>query len=300
MALDAVVWASIHWQASNAAFNLAVLGATCRTYEWNMYGARTDTLNAGLATDRLLAEWPTAAEPIAGRTEPYSDGVDPDPHHGRARFGLSAKSNTSAQSTRAEHVHINIPGRIAELKAYGSSSAAREWQNALRETFQARSRPASWRLASVAPRQTNLVICWSAPHESHALRSVELYMTRLPLVRPFTTSSHTKDHLEHILIRVRDQEGGRRLGRVRQPVRSVLLSETNETSWHILRDFPDSRPARSAFRGRQPGGGDLVEGTRQQFRQGRLEMACWDLLTRVTHTPLAQALAALAPRSTPA
>ncbi len=42
---------------------------------------------------------------------------------------------------------------------------------------------------------------------SHTLRSVELYLVRLPLVRPFTTSSHTKHHLDHILIRVRDQDG---------------------------------------------------------------------------------------------
>src|SRR5713226_1365545 len=76
MGLNAVVWAFDPLQASNAAFNLGVLGATCRTYEVDMYGARTDALNAGLATDRLLAEWPTAAEPTAGRTDPWPDGVD--------------------------------------------------------------------------------------------------------------------------------------------------------------------------------------------------------------------------------
>ena len=42
---------------------------------------------------------------------------------------------------------------------------------------------------------------------SHTLQSVELYMVRLPLVRPFTTSSHTKHHLDHILIRARDTSG---------------------------------------------------------------------------------------------
>src|SRR5438067_4291023 len=77
MDVDAVVWAFDPLQASNAAFNLDVLGATCRTYEVDMYGARTDALNAGLATDRLLAEWPTSApEPAAGRTQPWSDGVE--------------------------------------------------------------------------------------------------------------------------------------------------------------------------------------------------------------------------------
>ena len=45
---------------------------------------------------------------------------------------------------------------------------------------------------------------------SHTLRSIELYLVRLPLVRPFTTWSHTKDHLDHILIHVVvDHDGGR-------------------------------------------------------------------------------------------
>src|SRR5947209_6172850 len=62
MGLEAVVWAFDPLQASNAAFNLAVLGATCRTYEVDLYGSRSDALNAGLATDRLFAEWATSGE----------------------------------------------------------------------------------------------------------------------------------------------------------------------------------------------------------------------------------------------
>src|ERR1700730_7176299 len=76
MGLAAVVWAFDPLQASNAAFNLVVLGATCRTYEVDMYGARTDALNAGLATDRLLAEWPTTADVAEARTELWPDGAD--------------------------------------------------------------------------------------------------------------------------------------------------------------------------------------------------------------------------------
>jgi len=137
MALDAVVWAFDPLQASNAAFNLGVLGATCRTYEVDMYGARTDALNVGLATDRLLAEWPTAVEPTAGRTDPWPDGVDLI-HTGVVRdLGFRKVENINPIPAGARHVHIKIPGRIADVKAYGPSSTAREWQIALRETFQA-------------------------------------------------------------------------------------------------------------------------------------------------------------------
>ena len=72
---------------------------------------------------------------------------------------------------------------------------------------------------------------------SHTLRSVELFMVRLPLVRPFTTSSHTKHHLDHILIRVRDQHGAEGWGECASASDPYYCSETSETSWHILRDF---------------------------------------------------------------
>jgi len=137
MALEAVVWAFDPLQASNAAFNLGVLGATCRTYEVDMYGARTDALNAGLATDRLLAEWPTAAEPIAGRTVPWSDGVDLIHTKVVPGLGFPKVDRIGPITPATKHVHIKIPGRIADVKAHGSSSAASEWQSALRETFQA-------------------------------------------------------------------------------------------------------------------------------------------------------------------
>jgi predicted GNAT superfamily acetyltransferase len=136
MGLEAVVWAFDPLQASNAAFNLGVLGATCRTYEVDMYGARTDALNAGLATDRLLAEWPTtSADPAAGRTEPWPDGVeliDTTVTH-----ELPTVDRINPIPSDATHLHVTIPGRIADVKTYGPPSAAREWQLALRETFQA-------------------------------------------------------------------------------------------------------------------------------------------------------------------
>ena len=52
---------------------------------------------------------------------------------------------------------------------------------------------------------------------------IDLTLVRLPLVRPFQTSSSRKEHLDHILVRVRTAGRRDRLGRVRQPVRPVLL-----------------------------------------------------------------------------
>ena len=125
---------------------------------------------------------------------------------------------------------------------------------------------------------------------SHTLRSVQLFLVRLPLIRPFTTSSHTKDHLEHILVRVRDEEGGEGWGECASAADPYYCSETTESSWHILRDFlapavlgvgwdrPDDA-ARTWAR---------VRGN--NFAKAGIEMACWDLFTRVRSEPLAGAL----------
>ncbi|MFI5457792.1 MAG: hypothetical protein ACHRXM_20320 [Isosphaerales bacterium] len=63
--IDLIAWAFDPLQARNAHFNLARLGATSGRYVANMYGERADRLNAGVPTDRLIAEWSTTAAPPA-------------------------------------------------------------------------------------------------------------------------------------------------------------------------------------------------------------------------------------------
>jgi predicted GNAT superfamily acetyltransferase len=136
MGLEAVVWAFDPLQASNAAFNLGVLGATCRTYEIDLYGSRSDALNSGLATDRLLAEWSTRSEP-EGRVEPWPDGVqliETEPFHNR---GFFKPSRVRQIPPGAEHLQVEIPASIADIKAYAAPSAAQEWQQAVRDALQA-------------------------------------------------------------------------------------------------------------------------------------------------------------------
>jgi predicted GNAT superfamily acetyltransferase len=128
MGLDVVAWAFDPLQASNAAFNLGVLGATSRLYELDMYGARTDALNAGLATDRLVAEWSTRGQ-TGGRTSPWPDAaevievVDGD---------VSAVRDVPRDAT---HLHIEIPPSLSKVKGSGLT-AARNWQAALRQALE--------------------------------------------------------------------------------------------------------------------------------------------------------------------
>jgi predicted GNAT superfamily acetyltransferase len=136
MGLEAVVWAFDPLQASNAAFNLGVLGAVCRTYEVDMYGSRTDTLNAGLATDRLLAEWSTARPP-GGRTEEWLDGLDLIATKRLGHLGFNEVDYIRAIPHEVTHLHLEIPPNISNLKSYGPSNSAVVWQQALRQAFQA-------------------------------------------------------------------------------------------------------------------------------------------------------------------
>src|SRR6185312_1383155 len=61
--LALLAWAFDPLQAGNAHFNLEKLGASCGRFIENMYGLRSDALNAGVATDRLIAEWSIAPQP---------------------------------------------------------------------------------------------------------------------------------------------------------------------------------------------------------------------------------------------
>jgi len=130
---------------------------------------------------------------------------------------------------------------------------------------------------------------------SHTLRSAELYLARLPLLRPFTTSSHTKEHLEHILVRVRDHDGAEGWGECASASDPYYCSETTETSWHILRDF--LVPGLLGVRWEHPDAAartwHKVRGN--NFGKAGLEMACWDLFTRVRGEPVARPLGGTRP-----
>ena len=57
--VETLAWAFDPLQAGNARFNLGKLGATSGRYVEDMYGRRSDAINANAATDRLIVEWAT-------------------------------------------------------------------------------------------------------------------------------------------------------------------------------------------------------------------------------------------------
>ena len=131
MRLPLVAWAFDPLQVGNAYFNLAVLGATSRTYEVDMYGSRTDALNAGLETDRLIAEWPTAGE-SRGRTERWPEAVELIETEVRPD-GLRRPIGRR-QPGGAARLQVEIPAAIRQV-LLADDALARDWQLAVREAL---------------------------------------------------------------------------------------------------------------------------------------------------------------------
>jgi predicted GNAT superfamily acetyltransferase len=127
--LEAVVWAFDPLQVTNASFNLGALGVRCHIYEVDLYGSRTDALNAGLATDRLLAEWPTREEP-----RPLTDDWPEAPDLLETTISSDGlRVPTSVNTADTERVRLEIPANLARTKE--NPLIAQAWQRHVRAAF---------------------------------------------------------------------------------------------------------------------------------------------------------------------
>jgi predicted GNAT superfamily acetyltransferase len=130
--LPLLAWAFDPLQAGNAHFNLAKLGVTSRRYVQDMYGPRTDALNAGAPTDRLIVEWsteprvaPNLSPDLAERLPRLIAG---SPDDADLRF------DEDALASEPSRVLLEIPAEMARLRQ-GESARADRWQTAVRAAF---------------------------------------------------------------------------------------------------------------------------------------------------------------------
>jgi|SRR5579875_279273 len=127
--LALVAWSFDPLQAGNANFNLHRLGAFCRTYYVDFFGPRTDALNAGLETDRLLAEWPVV------ETQHCWLGISLPPHDLVTVDTAPELRWSDTAAAACAPLRIEIPADIADLRAR-DLERARAWQQAVRAAFQ--------------------------------------------------------------------------------------------------------------------------------------------------------------------
>jgi predicted GNAT superfamily acetyltransferase len=128
-----VVWAFDPLQAGNAHFNLERLGVTIRHFIDNMYGPRTDALNAGAPTDRLIAQWSTTERP--DHPPLAIDGLPPLIAT-RARPDGLIESATVDDRPTADRLLLEIPAEIVRLRQH-DPALAEGWRRAVRDAFTA-------------------------------------------------------------------------------------------------------------------------------------------------------------------
>lgn len=120
--LPCIAWAFDPLQAGNARFNLNKLGAAATRYIDNMYGFRTDALNAGVPTDRLIVEWETCE--TSARIPLADDEIDRIPH-------LTDDVVPPRGETR---LLVDIPADIARLRRERPEEAEL-WRQDVRREF---------------------------------------------------------------------------------------------------------------------------------------------------------------------
>jgi predicted GNAT superfamily acetyltransferase len=122
--LERIAWAFDPLQMGNAHFNLTRLGAIGVRYIEDMYGRRTDALNPGVPTDRLIVEWDTA------RAGPVNRAVSI-----AALPNLTASAQYTPFAPGASQVLIEIPVEIARLRR-DEPALAERWRSAVCQAFE--------------------------------------------------------------------------------------------------------------------------------------------------------------------
>jgi O-succinylbenzoate synthase len=119
---------------------------------------------------------------------------------------------------------------------------------------------------------------------------IALTIVRLPLVRPFQTSSSRKEHLDHILVRVGTGDGVIGWGECASPSDPFYCPETTKTCWHILHDFLVPMVLGREWTTIEELVGFYRQVKGNAFARAGLEMACWDALARSQEKPLHELL----------
>jgi O-succinylbenzoate synthase len=119
---------------------------------------------------------------------------------------------------------------------------------------------------------------------------VSLYVTRLPLVHGFETSSHRKTHLDHILVRFTNENGLEGWGEIASPSSPFYSSETVDTAQLIATKYiipallghEWDTPAELATTWARVRG--------HEFAKAGFDMAAWSLYSASRNEPLAVTL----------
>ena len=118
---------------------------------------------------------------------------------------------------------------------------------------------------------------------------VDIIVVELPLIRPFVTSSSSRTHLRHILIKAH-ADGIVGWGESASPIDPYYCPETTETCWHILKDFIVPVVVDREWQTIEQFVASYRRVKGNNFAKAGMEMAAWDLLSQAHGVPLHRAL----------
>lgn len=124
-----ITWTFDPLQARNAYVNLHHLGAHARTYHVDHYGPMDDEINAGMPSDRLLAEWPVAHPPHPRRHTPDAPWLLPP-------ASPTAPGELDRSTLHGDAVRVAVPADVTALRA-DDADAPTTWRLALRAALPA-------------------------------------------------------------------------------------------------------------------------------------------------------------------
>jgi predicted GNAT superfamily acetyltransferase len=138
-AIGRIAWAFDPLQVGNAHFNLTRLGAAAESYVENMYGERTDALNRGVPTDRLIVEWETSPEaPVTSPPEGVMSaprliarGLEQGAHHRSGEWPVPRCVATAIGSPR---LLLEVPAEVGRMRRE-QPARAEAWRVAVGQAF---------------------------------------------------------------------------------------------------------------------------------------------------------------------
>ena len=143
--IDLITWTFDPLESRNARFNFHKLGATCRVYLRNLYGAMRDAMNAGLPSDRFQVDWRIADPRVEARLwDERVDATPPSPFSLLMADGVptinplvASESLLSSEEvgTLPERLLVEIPSDFQSLKA-ADKDLALDWRLRTRNLFE--------------------------------------------------------------------------------------------------------------------------------------------------------------------
>lgn len=132
--LPLITWTFDPLEAPNAHLNLHKLRAVSRTYWRDVYGSNFGELNAGLPTDRLLAEWWVSGRWLSGRQD-AAEEITAAPIfdiQGQGEGRWIGRANLALDD---DLLYLEIPADIHAVKT-ANMELALDWRLKVRKAFE--------------------------------------------------------------------------------------------------------------------------------------------------------------------